>query len=47
MPLTPSVFYGEIKAVTVKAPASTINFATSPMRRIFSERSSGLNPKFY
>jgi predicted ATPase len=37
--LTPSLssLYGEIKAVTVKAPASTINFATSPMRRYLGQ----------
>src|SRR5699024_5231604 len=38
--------YGEINAVIVTTPASTINFPTSPMRRIFSFLSSGLNPKF-
>ena len=42
-----SSLYGEINAVIAIVPASTSNLLTSPIRRIFSLRSSGLKPKFY
>ena len=41
-----SSLYGEINAVIAIVPASTSNLLTSPIRRMFSLRSSGLNPKF-
>jgi len=36
----------EMNAVSATTPASVKSFATSPMRRMFSVRSSGEKPRF-
>lgn len=43
--LSLSFLYGEMKLTSVMRPVSANSLETSPMRRMFSARSVGVNPR--